>query len=48
MNFKNSGSRSNKMLPGSLYNIMTYSGTKFGVTMSKGLGGDTFTKKYII
>ena len=34
------------MLP-SLYHV-TYSATQFEVATSNGLGGDTFTRKYII
>ena len=44
------GSRSHEMLPSTLYSLhhVTYSAKKFEVASSKGLGGDTFTRKSII
>ena len=40
------GSRSKECCQCPLHNV-TYAPTKFEVTMSKGLGGDAFTRKYI-
>ena len=36
------------MLPSALYSNMTYSAIKFEVATSIRLGGETFTRKYII
>ena len=41
------GVKVTQMLPSTLY-IMTYPATKFEVARSNRLGGDTFTRKYII